>query len=154
DGTVDGTAEVSVGRRLDDPESDAHAQARRSIREHAQTTVESEVPAPQPEAEKVLSTEPGTHFDVKTQVDLGDANNMSSGAGTLSFWMRPDWEKGNLDDATLVELGDSGVFVTKAGDSLRFEVTDQNGEEQTLSFPISAWEKGHWRYISATWDNG
>jgi hypothetical protein len=118
----------------------------------AWTLADTDLATPIPET--VFESAGGAHFDVTKQIEVADASGLGPTGGTLSFWMRPDWDEGNHDDATFVQLGDSGVFVTKVGDSLRFEVTDETGVEQDLDFPISSWERGHWRYIAATWDNG
>jgi hypothetical protein len=118
----------------------------------AGTVADTDLATPIPEM--VFDSGAGTHFDVTKQIEVADANSLSPAAGALSFWMRPDWDEGNHDDATFVQLGDSGIFVTKVGDSLRFEITDDTGVEQSLDFPISSWDRGHWRYIAATWDDG
>jgi concanavalin A-like lectin/glucanase superfamily protein len=135
-----------------DSEPTASAQGVRATPGRAWTAADTDLATPIPET--VFESAAGTHFDVKKQIEVAEASTLGPAAGTLSFWTRPDWDDGNLDDATFVQLGDSGIFVTKVGDSLRFAVTDETGVEQDLDFPISSWERGHWRYIAATWDNG
>jgi hypothetical protein len=105
-------------------------------------------------SEPIVETGPGTHFDVKTQVELAETSTLSTASGALSFWMRPDWDDGDAEDTTFLQLGDSGIFVTKVGDTLRVEVTDADGVEQSLSFPIDTWKRGHWRYIATSWEDG
>jgi hypothetical protein len=130
----------------------APAQGVRATPRRAGMVANTDMSTPIPDT--VFDSTPGTHFEVQKQIELAEANGMGSAAGALSFWMRPDWDDGNHDDATFVQLGDSGIFVTKVGDSLRFEFIDETGSEQSLDFPISSWKRGHWRFIVATWDSG
>src|SRR2546427_707965 len=44
--------------------------------------------------------------------------------GSVSFWFQPQWQKGNQDDATLVEIADGQLRPVKNVNFLRLEFTD------------------------------
>jgi hypothetical protein len=93
-------------------------------------------------------------FSTKSQTQVPDAANITGDAGTVSFWVKPEWGPNSQDDATFVQLGDSGLQVVKNVNFLRFEYIDQNGTENGLGTNIGEWPDQQWRQVTATWTNG
>jgi len=81
-------------------------------------------------------------FDTAAQVEVSDAGPISGGEGTISFWMQPRWAQNNQDDGSFIELGDSGMQIVKNGNFLRFEYSDNNGNENGGSADIHDWQAG------------
>jgi hypothetical protein len=93
-------------------------------------------------------------FSTKSQMQVPDAANITGDAGTVSFWVKPEWGPTSQDDATFVQLGDSGLQVVKNVNFLRFEYIDQNGTENGLGTNLGEWPDQQWRQVTATWTNG
>ncbi len=93
-------------------------------------------------------------FNTKSQIQVPDAANITGDAGTVSFWVKPQWGPNSQDDATFVQLGDSGLQVVKNVNFLRFEYIDQNGTENGLGTNLGEWPDQQWRQVTATWTNG
>jgi hypothetical protein len=52
-------------------------------------------------------------FRTDSQKQVTDAGPIAGGAGTVSFWVKPEWAAGDQHDATLIQFGDSGLELTK-----------------------------------------
>ena len=91
-------------------------------------------------------------FDMSSKVEVSDAGAITGDAGTVAFWLQPQWEANNQDDASIIQLGDSGMQIVKSGDSLRFEYSDNNGNENGGGADIHDWPAGEWRQVTATWN--
>src|SRR5437667_116463 len=76
--------------------------------------------------------------------------------GSVSLWVQPGWERGNEDDATLVQLGDR-VRLAKSVHFLRLEAADAEatdaGEVAGVDVPITEWNPGEWHQVTATWSD-
>jgi hypothetical protein len=74
--------------------------------------------------------------------------------GSVSLWVQPAWERGNEDDATLVQLGDR-LRLAKDVHSLRLETADAGAEDSdgpaSVAVPITEWNPGEWHHVAATW---
>ena len=90
-------------------------------------------------------------FPSDSQEEVTDAAQISGAAGTISFWIKPEWSPGSQDDATLVQLGDSGMEVTKNVNFLRFQFHDSAGGENGLGTNLATWAPNEWRQVTATW---
>ena len=88
-------------------------------------------------------------YAVDAQVEIPDVGKVAGQAGTLSFWLQPQWGQGNQDDATLVQLGD--LQIMKNVHYLRFEAAEDSGLGG-LGAPIDGWKAGEWHQITATWN--
>jgi hypothetical protein len=93
-------------------------------------------------------------FSTDAQVEVPDVGQIGGEAGTISFWLRPGWEQTSQDDATFVQLGDSGLQIVKNVNFLRFEYTDTAGADLGLGTNISEWPTGEWRQVTTTWNHG
>lgn len=93
-------------------------------------------------------------FPTDSQEELTDAGPIAGNAGTVSFWIRPEWARGDQNDATLIQLGDSGMELVKNVNFLRFQYHDSDGVEHGLGAPLGQWPPGQWRHVAAAWENG
>lgn len=93
-----------------------------------------------------------TVFNTGSRVEITEAGPITGDAGTISFWLEPQWDQGELADGTFVQLGDSGLQIVKSGNNLRFELVGSGGEEFGGGVDISAWQAGDWRNVTATWN--
>lgn len=91
-------------------------------------------------------------FDTGSQVELTDAGALSPQAGTIAFWLEPDWERGDPSGASFIRVGDTGLQLTKNGSSLRFEFIDEAGVRHGGAADIAAWQSGEARHVVATWN--
>ena len=105
-----------------------------------------------PESPDVVYDGASRVFDTGSRVQVGDAGAITGNAGTMSFWAKPEWDSGNADRASFVQLGENGLRIVKDGNFLRFEYTDVNGDNQLGgAADISEWPTGDWRYVTTTW---
>lgn len=94
-------------------------------------------------------------FDAQSRVAVGDIGAITAAAGTMSFWLKPEWESGNPDHANFVQLGEQGLRVVKDGKYLRFEYTNTGGDNELGgTADTTEWPSGDWRYVTATWQDG
>jgi hypothetical protein len=104
---------------------------------------------PRPAAQVLYDS--GDHlFDTASQVELTDAGSINAQAGTLSFWVQPEWQPNNGDAVSFMQLGDSGLQIMKNGSQLRFGLSDGSGL-QGGSADIGNWQAGEWRQVTVTW---
>ena len=85
-----------------------------------------------------------------------DGKSQHDAGGSVSLWVQPGWERGNEDDATLVQLGDR-VRLAKSVHFLRLEAADAEatdaGEVAGVDVPITEWNPGEWHQVTATWSD-
>lgn len=93
-------------------------------------------------------------FSTSTQTELPDVGKLSGEAGTMAFWLRPEWAGDDQNDTVFLQLGDSGVHINKNVTYLRFEVTGSEGNEQGLGAYIGDWKPGEWHQVVGTWVGG
>jgi hypothetical protein len=93
-------------------------------------------------------------FDTGSQTELTDVGKISGEAGSMAFWLRPEWSGDDQNDAIFLQLGDSGMHIRKNVTYLRFEVTGQDGQEQGLGYYIGDWKPGEWHQVVGTWVGG
>jgi hypothetical protein len=93
-------------------------------------------------------------FDTASQVKIDDAGAVSGAAGTIAFWIEPQWQRDGPSQATFVQLGDNGVQIFKQGDMLRFQYVANDGEVFGGGGQIGNWRAGDWRHVAATWMGG
>jgi hypothetical protein len=96
------------------------------------------------------ASDSGQQFSVDSQVDIPLKDKPTAAAGSVSFWLQPQWE-GKGDDAQFVQFGDSSLQVAKNIDFLRFEYIDPNGVERGLGMNIDGWKTGDWHQVTGTW---
>jgi hypothetical protein len=111
---------------------------------------EPETPAgPPANADIAFESTGGDQYPLNSQVEIPGAGNLAGQAGTVSFWLQPEWGDGNQDDATLAELGD--LQIVKNVHFLRVE-TASDGGVGGVGVPIDSWSSGEWHQVAATWN--
>ncbi|MCX8071880.1 MAG: LamG domain-containing protein [Candidatus Binatia bacterium] len=121
------------------------------------TTVVGQMPAEgEPPPEVVFEGGKDQRFVTETQVQLENAGKIAGDAGTMAFWLKPDWEPSDQNDAVFVQIGEGqqAIRVAKNVNFLRFEYFDSNGRELGVGVPIDEWKPGEWHQVSATWVQG
>jgi hypothetical protein len=97
--------------------------------------------------------EEGERFATATPVAASDlAGRLGGSSGSVSFWFQPQWNEGNQDDASFLEIADGTVRVAKNVDFLRLEFVDADGAEHGLGASIGDWKTGEWHQIAGSWD--
>jgi len=96
----------------------------------------------------------GKVFDTASQVEIKDAGPINGGAGTISFWVDPQWAAHSPEDATFVQLGNGDLQIVKDGDLLRFQFLDRNGMQNEGVVDIGEWQSGDSRNVIASWQGG
>jgi hypothetical protein len=86
-------------------------------------------------------------FEVPFEGDFPDR-------GTFSFWLNPVWDPTSQDDASFVTVADGRLRIVKNVSFLRFETVDAIGNGDGIGVPITDWQPGDWRFVTATWDEG
>jgi hypothetical protein len=92
-----------------------------------------------------------TVFATHEFVDAADDVPVSGQAGSISFWVDPQWKARSEDDADLVDIGNGALRVTKNVDLLRFAFTDTNGQRGAIAAPIPDWQAGLDHLVTVTW---
>lgn len=108
-------------------------------------------PPAEPIREIAYEQDPDRLFDTGVPMEVQGAGRVSPDAGTVSFWMQPEWAHNPEDSADLVKLGETGLQLVKEGSFIRFEFNDPNGNEQGGDADISQWQDGEWHHVIATW---
>jgi hypothetical protein len=103
---------------------------------------------PPPDADPIVFDSGDASYPTDAQVAVADLKGVH--AGTVSFWLQPQWAEGNQDDAAFVELGD-GLRVVKNVNFMRFEALKEGEVTSGVGAPITAWKDGEWHQVTATW---
>ncbi|MBI3783263.1 MAG: hypothetical protein HY270_07665 [Deltaproteobacteria bacterium] len=90
-------------------------------------------------------------YALDKRTEITDADKLGGPMGTVSFWVKPQWEAGNQDNATFLQIGDGGLRFMKVGDTLRFEYPDKNGVQQGIGIGIGTLQSGQWHLVTGTW---
>ncbi|GIW44649.1 MAG: hypothetical protein KatS3mg077_1931 [Candidatus Binatia bacterium] len=95
-------------------------------------------------------------FGTETQVQLENIGKIAGDAGTMAFWLKPDWQPSDQNDAVFVQVGEGqqAIRVAKNVNYLRFEFFDPEGRERGVGVPLDEWKPGEWHQVSATWVQG
>jgi hypothetical protein len=98
-----------------------------------------------------FSTGAEANYALNEQSAVDDIGKIAPRSGTMSFWLQPNWQAGNQDDANFLELGDGRLQVIKNVNFLRFEFTDADGGKGGIGAPITDWQEGQWHQVTTTW---
>jgi hypothetical protein len=97
--------------------------------------------------------EQGERYSTDTPVEAAHlAAKLGGLRGSVSFWFQPQWQDGNQDDASLVEIADGQLRLVKNVNFLRLEFTDNEGAAHGIGAPITEWKTGEWHQIAGSWD--
>jgi hypothetical protein len=147
DATLDGSDAKALRSK-----SLSGAAGRQGAGQGSETTTTMGDPVGEPVPEVAYDSGLDKNFVTESQTELPDVGKISGESGTVSFWVKPDWDSNSQDDAGFVQLGDSGLHFVKNVNFLRFEYFDKNGAEQGLGTNISDWKQGEWRQVIGTWN--
>ena len=117
---------------------------------NGQQTADVEAPALDP---LDFASEPEKQYDTRSETDAGKLKGLTGAGGTISFWLQPAWDGTSQDEASLLRIGDDRVRLYKSATSLRFEVTDVDGQPIAVDMPIRDWTPGDWHHLLTTWDS-
>ncbi len=92
-----------------------------------------------------------TRFDTAAQTEVKDVGNISGDTGSISLWVRPQWDTGSQDDADLLALGDNKLHLFKNVNFLRFEFASQNELDAGTGVNIADWTQGDWHQVAMSW---
>lgn len=94
-----------------------------------------------------------------------NADNVTPGQGTVSFWIKPDWNGGQGVGRLFFEIGNgfnNGMLLSVDGaNNLRFIRWGDNPDtppvernvERDLGWGGAGWVAGNWYHLAATWDD-
>jgi concanavalin A-like lectin/glucanase superfamily protein len=97
----------------------------------------------------------GMKFAADSQFVVPNAGNIKGDAGTISFWINPEWDPTDGTDASLVQLREPNRFenqlqIAKNGQFLRFIFADNTGIESGAGYQMN-WQPGENHMVTATW---
>lgn len=98
----------------------------------------------------------GAVFGTDSKVVVPDAGHINNQAGSISFWMQPEWEGSEVTDAFLADLEIPHTWrnrlrIMKNGGWLRFMFFDNTGDESGTGADITKWMPGEWHHVTANW---
>lgn len=99
----------------------------------------------------------GAYFPPEARFAYGDAGNVKNNAGTIAFWIKPNWDGTDPRNASLVQYHtedwSNRLQIFKNGIYLRYLFTDNTGNETNLSVDMQrdGWVAGDWHHIAITW---
>lgn len=100
----------------------------------------------------------GARFATDAQFIIPDAGHINGAAGTITFWLRPEWAGDPDSNASLVQLRthtfENRLQIFKNGPYLRFLFADNTGVESGVGVGITEWRAGERHMVTATWGDG
>lgn len=106
-----------------------------------------------PGADDVAVETGDAEFPSTERVAIPVPGEVADDGGSVSLWVEPDWQPGNGDDATLVQLGDT-MRVSKHGHSLHLESAGPGGVFHEVGASIDDWNPGERHQVVASWTDG
>ncbi len=113
-------------------------------------------PGSEPPPEVAFESGRDKRYVTETQVPLEGVGKIAGDAGSMAFWLKPDWQSNDQNDAVFVQIGEGNqaIRVAKNVNFLRFEFFDADGRERGVGVPIDEWKPGEWHQVTATWVQG
>ncbi len=101
----------------------------------------------------------GARFASGAQFALPDRGNASMVAGSINFWVQPEWAGDSAVKSALVNLSTPNVWenrlhIFKDGAFLRFLICDNTGTETNVGTLITDWQPNDRHMITAAWGDG
>ncbi|NIQ91673.1 MAG: DUF2341 domain-containing protein, partial [Deltaproteobacteria bacterium] len=101
----------------------------------------------------------GQDFDTVDDYIEGTSNGFSTQAGTIDFWIKPNWNgNDNAEHALYIhqetDWDTNAIWIKKENDNtLRFWVADASASDYRLKYTdISGWIANEWHHITVSWD--
>lgn len=110
-------------------------------------------------AKGVAFEEDGARFSPESELAIPMAGKITGEAGSISFWVRPESEHSDTENASLVQLRSHFEFadrlqVWKDGASVRMVFADSTGTESGATYASPSWAQDEWRLVEVTWGDG
>lgn len=110
-------------------------------------------------AKGVAFEDDGARFSPDSELAIPIAGKITGEAGSISFWVRPESEETNTENASLVQLRSHYQFadrlqVWKDGASVRMVFADSTGTESGAMYASPSWAQDEWRLVEVTWGEG
>jgi len=99
----------------------------------------------------VFQSDAAAQYTLDTPFDLPDATKLAGRMGSVAFWLQPQWQDGNQDDATFFDISGQ-LQLIKNVNFLRFEYTDEQGQIHGIGFPITDWKAGDSHLVATSWN--
>src|SRR6185295_2695445 len=99
----------------------------------------------------------GAYFPPDARFAFGNSGTVQNNAGTIGFWMKPNWDGTDPRNASLVQFHtedwSNRLQIFKNGIYLRYLFTDNTGTETNLDVNMENehWTAGEWHQIAVTW---
>lgn len=99
----------------------------------------------------------GAYFPPEARFAYADAGNVKNNAGTIAFWIKPNWDGTDPRNASLVQYHtedwSNRINIFKNGIYLRYIFTDNTGNETNLGIDMSreGWVAGDWHHLAFSW---
>ena len=96
----------------------------------------------------------GCGSSTATRLTYATAGNLEREAGTVEFWLKPDWDGDDELSYTFFEVGYewfNRMRIMKDGaNNLRFMVWDDD-TEYGVAYNVGDWLAGEWHHVAVTW---
>jgi hypothetical protein len=115
---------------------------------------------PAVEENVVYDLDEGAYFPPDARFSYADSGTVQNNAGTISFWMKPNWTAEDPRTASLVQFRtedwSNRLQIFKNGVYLRYLFTDNTGTETNVGVDMRResnppWVPGEWHHIAVTW---
>lgn len=96
----------------------------------------------------------GVLFDDSDQMTVETADNLNLAQGSVSFWLRPNWDGNDEAGYVFFEVGDDWFnrlrIMKDEANNLRFMTWDANAEYD-VSTNVAQWRAGEWHHVAVSW---
>jgi hypothetical protein len=100
-------------------------------------------------------------FDNSNDYLEATTNGFNNQAGTIDFWIKPNWNGNDSQDhrlyileETLYDWDTNAIYVQfKSGGDLEFLVADETTAYRYIRYDVSGWLAGEWHHIAVSWDS-
>ncbi len=149
--------QTSSSQGAKDPDSDDPSAPALSLKLNESTLPDKGDTAPLLEQGIIFDHE-GAYFGEDAVLAMPPTEDVAGSAGTISFWLQPDWDGNNDLNAALFQWRtnafENRIQIFKNGPYLRFLFCDNTGIESGVSYGITHWKAKETHVITCTWGDG
>lgn len=108
----------------------------------------------------IYDVDDGAYFPPDARFAYANTGSVQNGAGTIAFWVKPNWTAEDPRNASLVQFRTENwanrLQIFKNGKYLRYIFTDNTGTETDISVDMTLsndppWHPEIWHHIAVTW---
>ena len=92
----------------------------------------------------------GVVVEPETVIEYGAEENFRPEAGTIEFWVKPNWDGDDRFARHFVSLGDQLTLAKDGAHNLRFFFRADDSEAYQ-AYDLSGWRMNEWHHIAVTW---